>query len=455
MTNKHYIVLMAVLLFPILILHSYSISGLCVRTDTGQVMIGGWAPSGFPTDYPFSWNPFSGEYTATVPPGWSGTITPVSSTPGTFFPSVRTYDYVICDLYNQNYEFTPVTYSISGRVTSADNGQGVQGVTFTNLTGNAVSDANGYYSGNVVSGWSGTVTPHHSLLGTFSPPNRSYSNVLTNLTFQNYIFDENIVSISGTITNNDTGQPLPGVTLYNLPGNPQTNSEGKYFVIVPQGFTAGVTPHVPIAGVFTPPNRVYTNVMASLTEQDYTWSALTYTVSGRVTAAENGSGIGGVTFTGFEQNPVTDPDGFYSATVPWGFTSTVTPIHPQGGSFTPPQRTYTHLTANSLNQNYQWSATAVTDDALPLVQLAVYPNPSKDIFTISFHTDKAAPVCIEIYDLKGRPVRRITDGFQTDGRHSYSWDGHDSSDNLCPNGIYFCRFSAGTLVQTRKIALLR
>jgi hypothetical protein len=53
------------------------------------------------------------------------------------------------------------------------------------LPGNPTTNINGYYNAMVAYGWSGTVTPNKSGY-TFNPPNRPYSNVISNQTNQNY-----------------------------------------------------------------------------------------------------------------------------------------------------------------------------------------------------------------------------------------------------------------------------
>ncbi|MDP1624620.1 MAG: CARDB domain-containing protein [bacterium] len=73
-------------------------------------------------------------------------------------------------------------YEISGNV-------GASGVTLSYFDGFAktvTSDANGDYGIIVPSGWSGTVTPSKSGR-TFIPASRTYTNVTTDLTGQNYI----------------------------------------------------------------------------------------------------------------------------------------------------------------------------------------------------------------------------------------------------------------------------
>ena len=76
--------------------------------------------------------------------------------------------------------------TISGYVRT-EGGSGISGVTlsFSNGGGSTTTNSNGYYSKQVPYGWSGTVTPSKSGY-TFSPPSRSYSNVTSNRTNQNY-----------------------------------------------------------------------------------------------------------------------------------------------------------------------------------------------------------------------------------------------------------------------------
>ncbi len=116
----------------------------------------------------------SGNYSITLPAGWSGTITP--STPAySFSPSFRSYTNLAANQTAQNYTATFVTYTVSGNV-------GAPGVTvnFTNIyPGKFVTGANGAYSFIVPKGWSGTVTPSHPCY-SFSPASTPYTNVQAN-----------------------------------------------------------------------------------------------------------------------------------------------------------------------------------------------------------------------------------------------------------------------------------
>ena len=52
---------------------------------------------------------------------------------------------------------------------------------------------------------------------------------------------------------------------------------------------------------------------------------------------------------------------------------------------------------------------------------------------------RAAPVRVEVYDLSGRLVSRLSDDSQEAGRHEVTWTGRDGSGGLAPPGIYLVR----------------
>jgi len=67
-------------------------------------------------------------------------------------------------------------YTISGYVKD-EAGKGLKNIKLSGLPATTVTDANGFYSCVVGSGWSGTVTPEVELR-TFEPVKRTYANVL-------------------------------------------------------------------------------------------------------------------------------------------------------------------------------------------------------------------------------------------------------------------------------------
>jgi hypothetical protein len=79
-------------------------------------------------------------------------------------------------------------------------------------------------------------------------------------------------SISGYVKTSQQ-VAIPNVEMTGLPGNPLTNASGYYTAIVQSGWAGTVTPVKP-GFTFTPPNRIYTNVLSILTNQNFSASGL-------------------------------------------------------------------------------------------------------------------------------------------------------------------------------------
>ncbi|MCP4221323.1 MAG: choice-of-anchor D domain-containing protein [bacterium] len=284
----------------------------------------------------------SGNYSFTVSNNWSGIVTP-SLTGYTFIPPSRTYTNVLTNQTSQDYTATPITYTISGNA-------GAGGVTLGYNDGGAqtaTADGSGNYSFSVSYNWSGTVTP--SLTGyTFTPTNIPYTNVLANQTSQDYTATPITPTISGNAG-------VAGVTLSYIDGGAQTataDGSGNYSFTVSYDWTGTVTPSL-TGYTFAPANIPYTNVIANQTSQDYTPTAITYTISGNAGAA-------GVTLSytdGGAQTATADGSGNYSFTVSYNWTGTVTPSL-TGYTFAPTSTPYTNVLANQTAQDY--TATPIT-----------------------------------------------------------------------------------------------
>jgi hypothetical protein len=212
----------------------------------------------------------------------------------------------------------------------------LDGVTMNGLPGNPVTKGGGLYSATVTSGWSGTVTPTKTGY-TFSPASRTYTDVTSDQLDQDYT-----TSPAATYTISGSAG-MDGVIMDGLPGNPETSGGGLYAAVVNAGWSGTVTPALQGYN-FDPPSRVYTDVFSDQSDQNYTPTLNTYTVSGSVGTLD------GVVMNGLPGNPQTI-GGFYSVTVDHGWSGTVTPTK-EGWDFNPPSRTYVLLSSDQLNEDY-------------------------------------------------------------------------------------------------------
>ncbi len=269
----------------------------------------------------------NGVYTAEVPYKWTGTVTPVKLG-YTFEPKQKAYKEVTEAKTNENYSATLLTYTISGSA-------GQSGVTLRGLPGDPVTDASGRYTATVEYGWTGMVTPE-KVGYRFEPSPKMYSPIQKDLRNENYTAHELKFTISGSVGTD-------GVVMKGLPGNPTTSGGGMYRAEVPYNWSGTVTP-TKEGHEFTPASKDYENVTEAYLNENYTARVFTFTISGS-------TGLPGVTLEGLPDNPMTDMDGSYTVSVPYGWSGKVTPTR-AGYTFAPPTRTYTKVVEDHEGDNY-------------------------------------------------------------------------------------------------------
>jgi hypothetical protein len=82
--------------------------------------------------------------------------------------------------------------------------------------------------------------------------------------------------------------------------------------------------------------------------------------------------------------------------------------------------------------------------------LSANPNPFNPITVISYTLPQAGPISLRVYDILGRQIAVLVDGFSTPGTYRTTFDGTQLS-----SGIYFVLLQAGNLSQTCKMVLLK
>lgn len=79
-----------------------------------------------------------------------------------------------------------------------------------------------------------------------------------------------------------------------------------------------------------------------------------------------------------------------------------------------------------------------------------YPNPFNPNTTLRFELPRPALARLVVYDMLGREVAVLVDGYRLAGVHEVVWDGAATA-----SGVYFYRMTAGEFGQTRKMLLLK
>ncbi|MAF27395.1 MAG: hypothetical protein CME07_05970 [Gemmatimonadetes bacterium] len=87
--------------------------------------------------------------------------------------------------------------------------------------------------------------------------------------------------------------------------------------------------------------------------------------------------------------------------------------------------------------------------------LGSFPNPFTSATHIAFELAGETRVHIDIHDVTGRRVATVVDELLPPGQHQPAWDGRDSQGLRTASGVYFYRFRAGEVAETKKVVLTR
>jgi len=226
-------------------------AALLTFTISGNVGLAGVTIEGLPGKVV---SDAQGSYRARVEYGWTGAVRAVKQGYA-FEPAQRVYNRVTRSHENENYEGVVLTYTLSGNTD-------VPGATLAGLPGDPIADASGRYRVQVPYGWAGLVTPRKEGYA-FTPASKQYTRVSRDLNSQNFAAGPVMYTIAGNVG-------LPGVVMAGLPGDPITDARGYYTAKVPYGWSGTVRPRRDDCR-FEPVSRVYDDVKAALTGQDY-WS---------------------------------------------------------------------------------------------------------------------------------------------------------------------------------------
>ena len=74
---------------------------------------------------------------------------------------------------------------------------------------------------------------------------------------------------------------------------------------------------------------------------------------------------------------------------------------------------------------------------------------------ISFYLAKDSHTALDIYNCRGRKIKKLINKTLTAGDHQFEWDGTNAGGSHVATGVYFYKLSAGNFTQTRKLLLIR
>ncbi len=84
-----------------------------------------------------------------------------------------------------------------------------------------------------------------------------------------------------------------------------------------------------------------------------------------------------------------------------------------------------------------------------------FPNPFNPVTTLHYEMPAHTRVSLTIYDIRGREVIRLVDGYMRAGYNRVIWNSADASGRPVPSGIYFARMVTPRYSHTIKMSLLK
>ncbi len=84
-----------------------------------------------------------------------------------------------------------------------------------------------------------------------------------------------------------------------------------------------------------------------------------------------------------------------------------------------------------------------------------YPNPFNQGTKIRYQIPISCKVVLNVYNLLGKKIVTLENGFKRAGLHSIIWDGEDEAGRVVGSGVYVLRMQTGAFVCAKKLVLIR
>ena len=84
-----------------------------------------------------------------------------------------------------------------------------------------------------------------------------------------------------------------------------------------------------------------------------------------------------------------------------------------------------------------------------------YPNPFNPETCIEYILTEAGEVNLSIYDIKGRLINTLVNGYEAAGEHSIVWVGDDFRGSSAVSGVYFYKINNGKFTTSKKMILMK
>ena len=84
-----------------------------------------------------------------------------------------------------------------------------------------------------------------------------------------------------------------------------------------------------------------------------------------------------------------------------------------------------------------------------------YPNPFNGSTVISYLLPTSETISLKIFDLQGKLVKTLYNGFQSKGSFKILWHGKNNDSKQVSNGVYYYTIIAGQKIISKKLSFLK
>ena len=84
-----------------------------------------------------------------------------------------------------------------------------------------------------------------------------------------------------------------------------------------------------------------------------------------------------------------------------------------------------------------------------------YPNPFNPSTSINVAIHEGSRVNLTVYDINGKLIRPLMEGFLVPRNYSFAWDGRDMTGKLVPSGVYLYRLTDGMRSETKRMIMMK
>ncbi len=84
-----------------------------------------------------------------------------------------------------------------------------------------------------------------------------------------------------------------------------------------------------------------------------------------------------------------------------------------------------------------------------------YPNPFNPVTSIRYRIEVGSEISLKVFDILGRKITSLDQGFKTPGTYDLKWDGTDDFERPVSSGVYFYVLEINEAIETKKMLLIR